>query len=188
MEEPSDNNIDIRPEEKWHESLDNLARKYRDHAATQSELQDRAAYGARMKHIIFGLPGPLISLSVAMISSLWTLEQNVYVIAPLSLVGGTATMIHNFFDLGGKAQQHWDYASRYGGVCSKIDAALARDPDFRTPPDASFAEWRTELDHLGATAPVLPGKGCCGCSKYDGKKALPAPTQEGETFYRTTIV
>ena len=183
-DEPTDNNHDVRPEERWHESLENLAMSYREVAATNAEMQDRAGYGARMKHIIFGLPGPIISLSVAMISSLWVDTENVYLIAPLALVGGTSTLVHNFFDLGGKAERHWDYSARYSGFCSKVDATLARDIDFRTPPDACFAEWRSELGHLNSTAPQLPGKGCCGCSKYSGKKPLPAP--ERKDFHYNT--
>lgn len=183
MEEPTDNNIDVRPEERWHDTLDNLAHDYRDAAATMSEQQDRAGYSARMKHIIFGLPAPIISVSVALVSTLWQSPDNMYVIAPLAMVGGLFSSVHSFFDMGGKAQQHWDYAARYGGVCSKIDATLARDIDFRNPPDASFAEWRTELGNLNSTSPQLPGKGCCGCSKYEGKKPLPAPTRKGPIHY-----
>jgi hypothetical protein len=184
VEEPSDNNIDVRPEERWHASLDQLARNYRDVSASSSEEHDRSGYGARMKHIVFGLPGPVISLVVACVSALWVSPDAIYLIVPLSTLGGIFGAVHTFFDYGGKAQAHWTYAASYGGVCSKIDATLARDIDFRIPPDAFFAEIRTELGHLNATAPQLPGKGCCGCSKYDGKKPLPAPTQDGDMKYR----
>lgn len=175
------NNIDARPEERWHRTLDNLAREYRNFAARQSELQDRAGYGARGKHVLFGLPGPLIALTVSLITALWPSPESVYVIAPLSMVGGASTLIHNFFDLGGKAQRHWDFAARYDSVCARIDATLARDIDFRTPPDAAFAEWRTDIGHLNASAPQLPGNGCF--RKFSGKEALPVPKPAGETLF-----
>ena len=176
--------IDARPEERWHGSLEQLARQYRDVSAVASEEHDRSGYGARQKHIIFGLPGPIISLVVATVAALWTDPDSIYLIAPLSTVGAIFGAVHTFFDYGGKARSHWDYAARYGGVCSKIDASLARDTAFRIPPDAFFAEVRTEIGHLNATAPTLPGKGCCGCSKYDAVKPLPAPTQTGSTQYK----
>jgi hypothetical protein len=187
-EESTVNHIDSRPEERWHASLDNLAREYRDVAAATCEQQDRAGYGARMKHIIFALPAPVIGITVTCISALWDSTDSRYVIAPLSAIGALAGAVHTFFDLGGKAQRHWDYSAKYGGVCSKVDATLARDIDFRIPPDAFFAEVRTELGNLNATAPQLPGKGCCGCSKYETKKALPAPTRKGGFHYDVSPV
>lgn len=179
----TDNHHDIRPEERWHTTLDQLAREYRDVSAVASEQHDRAGYGARMKHIVFGLPAPVIGIVVAAVAALWISPDAVYFVVPLSSIGSIFAAVHTFFDYGGKAQSHWDYSARYGGVCSKIDATLARDVDFRTPPDAFFAEVRTELGHLNGTAPQLPGKGCCGCSKYESKKPLPAPTRDGAFHY-----
>lgn len=177
------NNRDARPEERWHGSLDNLARSYRDTAANASELHDRAGYGARKKHIIFGLPGPIMSIVVASIAALWQHTDNRFVLVPLSSLAAIFTAVHVFFDMGGKAEKYWNYSAQYGGVVAFVDATLARDIDWRTPPDAFFAELRTRMGNLNGTAPQLPGKGTCGCSKYPGKVELPKPTQQGDMFY-----
>jgi hypothetical protein len=181
--EAFDNNRDYRPEERWHATLDNLARSYRDAATISSELHDRAGYGARKKHIIFGLPGPLIGIVVTCIAALWQDLDNIYMIVPLSSLGAIFTAVHVFFDMGGKAEKFWSYSAQYGGVAAFVDATLARDIDFRTPPDAFFAEVRTRMGNLNGTAPQLPGNGCCGCSKYPGKVDLPKPTQAGSMRY-----
>lgn len=179
-----DNNRDARPEERWHSSLDNLARSYRDAAAKNSELHDRAGYGARKKHIIFGLPGPITAIVVSCIAALWQDTDNVYLIVPLSSLAAILTAVHVFFDMGGKAEKYWSYSAQYGGVVAFVDATLARDVDFRTPPDAFFAELRTRMGNLNGTAPQLPGKGTCGCSKYEGPVPLPEPTKKGSQFYQ----
>lgn len=178
-----DNNIDSRAEEAWHRSLDNLARSYRDTCAQNAELQDRAGYSARMKHIVFGLPAPVIATVVTCVTGLWDSTDAKYLIAPLSAVGGIFAAVHTFFDMSGKAEKHWSYAARYGGLRNKIDATLSRDINFRIPPDAFFAEVRTELTNLDSTAPQLGGKGVCGCKKYKTPPPLPAPTQSGAFHY-----
>lgn len=181
------NNRDARPEERWHESLENLAKSYRDSAAVQSELHDRAGYGARMKHLIFALPAPVIAVVITCISALWTSPDAVYLVAPLSALGGIFSVVHTVLNLGGKAERYWMYAALYGGIVATVDATLARDIDFRIPPDAFFAEVRTKMGELNGNAPQLPGKGCCGCSKYEGKPMLPAPTQKGDFHYSSKV-
>lgn len=176
-------NVDHRPEERWHRSLDNLAREFRDNAAKMSELQDRAGYTARMKHIVFGLPAPIIAVLVTCLAGLWDSPDAKYVVAPLSAIGGIFSAVHTFFDMSGKAQRHWSYSSLFGALVSKIDATLARDINFRIPPDAFFAEVRTEMTNLGGTAPQLGGKGCCGCTKYEHPPSLPPPTRTGSFHY-----
>lgn len=176
-------NVDHRPEERWHKSLDNLAREYRDNAAKMSELQDRAGYTARMKHIVFGLPSPLIAVFVTCLTGLWDSPDAKYIIAPVAAIGGIFSAVHTFFDLSGKAQKHWSYSALYGSLVAKIDATLARDIHFRIPPDAFFAEVRTEMTNLNSTAPQLSGKGCCGCTKYEHPTSLPAPTRSGSFHY-----
>lgn len=174
---------DARPEEKWSLPFDNLAREYRDVAAVLSEEHDRAGYGARLKHIVFGLPGPVIGIVVSGAASLWRSPDAVYLVVPLSSLGAIMTAVHVFLDMAGRAQLHWTYSAKYAMVVSRIDTTLARHVNFRIPADAFFAEIRTEMNNLGEKAPQLPGKGCCGCKKYDSKKALPAPTRAGDIYY-----
>lgn len=183
MEVDSQLNHDSRPEEKWHLSLDQFARNFRDSASNASELHDRAGYGARKKHIIFGLPGPLIGIIVTCIAALWENDDSRYLLVPLSAIGSIFAAVHVFFDMGSKAEKHWNYSAQYNGVVSFVDATLARDVDFRIPPDAFFAELRARMGNLGATAPQLPGKGTCGCSKYDVPPPLPKPIQNDSQFY-----
>lgn len=178
------NNRDMRAEERWHASLELLAKRYRHEAVTMSELYDRAGYSARMKHLIFGMPPPVIALSITLVSTLWIDPNNVYLIAPLGAVAGISSAVHSFLDLGGKAQSYWSYAASYGKVVKQIDTTLARDIDFRTPPDAFFAEMTTEMTNLNGNAPQLPGKGCCGCTKYQGKPSLPEPELDADYHYR----
>lgn len=177
------NHIDSRHEEAWHRSLDNLAKSYRDTCAVSSELQDRAGYSARMKHIVFGLPAPIIATVVTCISGLWDSTEAKYVVAPLSALGGIFAAVHTFFDMSAKAEKHWTHAARYNGLKNKIDATLSRDINFRIPPDAFFAEVRTELNNLDSSAPQLGGKGRCGCSKYKTPPPLPPATQAGTFHY-----
>lgn len=184
VHESFNNNFDIRPEERWHGSLDQLARQYRDIAMTSCELHDRAGYGARMKHIIFGLPGPILSIITACIASLWNDVDNIYVIVPLSSLAAIFSSVHSFFDMSAKAQQHWNTSSKYGDIASAVDLQLGRDIDFRTPPDTFLVEIRTKLGNLHATAPQLPGKGFCGCKKYAGKVELPKPIQNASMIYK----
>lgn len=181
-------NVDHRPEERWHQSLDNLAREFRDNAATMSELQDRAGYTARMKHIIFGLPAPIIAVLVTCLSGLWDSPDAKYVVAPLAAFGGVFSTVHTFFDMSGKAQRHWSYSALYGALVAKIDSTLARDIHFRIPPDAFFAEVRTEMTNLNGSAPQLGGKGVCGCTKYENPPSLPAPTRSGSFHYQMAQV
>lgn len=177
------NNFDARPEERWHTSLDQLARQYRDIAMKSSELHDRAGYGARMKHIIFGLPGPILSIITACIASLWTDVDNIYVIVPLSSLAAIFSSVHSFFDMSRKAERHWNYCAQYGDIAAAVDLQLGRDVDFRTPPDTFLMEIRTRLGNLHASAPQLPGKGICGCKKYAGKVPLPKPIQNASMIY-----
>jgi hypothetical protein len=186
--DPTNNNRDVRPEERWHASLVSLAKEYRDQAAVASERHDRAGYKARMKHLVFALPGPVINLVAASVSALWDdTENNKYLIVPLVLVGAVFSTVHSVLNLGGKAEKFWRYAALYGGVVARVDKDLARDPDWRTPADAFFAELSTNMGNLNMSAPQLPGKGCCGCSKYEGIRPLPQPTREGELSYESAV-
>ena len=183
------NNRDIRPEERWHLSLSHLAEKFRDQAAAASELHDRAGYSARMKHRIFAIPAPVIALLVASISGMWIEDcdgdnTSRFVIIPLSTIGAIFATVHTVLNMGGRAEQFWRYAALYGALVVRIDRELARDPEWRTPADAFFAEIGTAMTNLNATAPQLPGKGCCGCSKYKGVPPIPTvTTQTGDSMY-----
>jgi hypothetical protein len=182
--DPVDNNRDARAEERWHASLVHLAQQYRDQAASASEKHDRAGYGARLKHLVLALPGPIINLVAASVAALWDApEDNKYLIVPLVLVGAVFSTVHSVLNLGGKAEQYWRYAALYGGVVARVDKDLARDPDWRTPADAFFAEISSNMGNLNMSAPQLPGKGCCGCSKYESPQPLPAPSRMGEIDY-----
>lgn len=180
------NNLDARPEERWHSSLDQLARQYRDVCTLSSELHDRASYGARMKHIIFGLPGPILSIVTASVASLWTSADNIYVIVPFSSVAAIFSAVHSFFDMSRKAERHCNYSAKYADVAAMVDLQLGRDIDFRTPPDMFLTEIRTKIANLQGTAPQLPGKGSCGCTKYNGNVPLPRPIQTGSMIYKQT--
>lgn len=179
------NNRDARSEERWHDSLENLAKSYRDTAVVLSEKHDEAGYKARMKHIVFGLPGPIIAILVSVVAALWNSPDAQLLVVPLSALGAIFSAVHTFFDMGGRAERYWSYSALYGGIVSTVDATLARDIDFRRPPDEFFAEVRTQLGHLNGTAPQLPGKGCCGCTKYESGKSMPSlqATQKGSLHY-----
>lgn len=179
------NNRDARPNERWHTSLDNLAKSYRDTAAVLSEKHDQAGYRARMKHLVFGLPGPIIAIVVSCVAALWNSRDSQYFIVPLSALGAIFSAVHTFMDMGGKAERYWRYAALYGGVVDTIDGTLASDIDFRRQADEFFSEVRTHLGHLNGTAPQLPGKGCCGCSKYESNMNMPKyeKTQSGSIHY-----
>ncbi len=177
------NNRDIRPEERWHTTLANLAVKYRNQASELSEKMDRAGYGARKKHIIFGLTPVVVSVLVSCIAALWAHEDNRFVVVPLSGIGAIFSAVHTFFNMGGRAESFWRYAALYGSVVAMVDTEISRDPDYRMPPDAFFATLRSEMCHLNGTAPQLPGKGCCGCTKYPGKQPLPQPLEHGSATY-----
>lgn len=161
------NNRDHRAEERWHQSIDMLAREWRDSCAEQSKEHDKAGYGARMKHIIFGLPAPLTAIVTSTVAALWDSPDVKYAVVPLSGLAAIFSAIHVFMDMAGKAELHWNYAAQYGGVASKIGAQLSRDVDFRRPADEFMAETRMEVGNLNASAPQLPGTGCCGCKHRD---------------------
>lgn len=177
------NNRDARPEERWHRSIEQTAREFRDHAAQAQEMHDRSGYSARMKHLFLSLPGIITALSVSAIASLWRDEDSAYLIVPLSLIGATLTSVHTALNLGGRSELFWRYSALYGGVVAEVDTELSRDVDWRTPPDAFMAKLRADMGHLNGSAPQLPGKGCCGCSKYEGTKPLPKPTRTGNVYY-----
>lgn len=157
------NNQDYRAEERWHQSIDTLAREWRDSCVEQSREHDKAGYGARMKHIIFGLPGPVTAIVTSTVAALWDSPDVKYAIVPLSGLAAVFSAVHVFLDMAGKAQLHWNYSAQYGGVANKIGAQLSRDVDFRRPADEFMAETRMEVGNLNASAPQLPGTGCCGC-------------------------
>jgi hypothetical protein len=164
----STNNRDHRAEEKWHASIDSLARDWQESCVEQCKEHDKAGYGARMKHIIFGLPGPLMAITTASVSALWESPDARYVIVPASALAGIFGAVHVFLNMAGKAQLHWGYSAQYGGIASKIGFQLARDVDFRRPADEFLAETRAEIGNLNGHAPQLPGTGCCGCSHRGG--------------------
>jgi hypothetical protein len=106
---------------------------------------------------------------------------------PMVCVGTICSVIHSTLGLAGRATSHEHYANLYAGIASHVDYSLARDPDWRTPADAFFAEVRTRMGNINASAPQLPGAGCCGCTKYESDKIpLPPPTVSGGTQYGTT--
>lgn len=170
------NNQDHRAEEKWHQSLDDLARGWRDSCIEQCKEHDKAGYGANKKHLIFGLPGPVTAIATTAVAALWESPDARFVIVPLSALAAIFSSVHVFMDLAGKAQRHWNYSAQYGGMASKIGFQLGRDVDFRRPADEFLAETRAEIGNLNGNAPQLPGTGCCGCSHRGG----PVPGLETE--------
>ena len=164
----AENNRDHRAEEKWHESIDNLAREWRESCVEQCKEHDKAGYGARLKHIVFGLPGPVMAIVTASVSALWESPDARYFIVPASAIAGVFSATHVFLNMAGKAESHWNYSAQYGGIASKIGFQLARDVDFRRPADEFLAETRAEIGNLNGHAPQLPGTGCCGCRHRGG--------------------
>lgn len=162
------NNRDHRAEERWHTSIDSLAREWRDSCMEQSKEHDKAGYGARLKHLVFGLPAPVTAIVTTAVAALWDSPDIKYAVVPLSSLAAIFSAVHVFLDMAGQAQLHWNYSAQYGGVASKIGAQLARDVDFRRPADEFMAETRVEIGNLNASAPQLPGTGCCGCSPREG--------------------
>lgn len=156
------NNMDVRPEERWHESVDRLAREWADFCGKKHAAHEKAGYGARAKHVIFGLPMPIVTIIVSVVTPLWDSSDSKYFVAPATGLAGIFGAIHTFLNMGGVAQRHWDYAARFNAIKSKIDRELARDIDFRRPADEFMAETRVEIGNLEGTAPQLPGR-CCGC-------------------------
>lgn len=176
------NNMDYRGEERWHASIDALARQWRNVCEDMSLKHDKAGYGARMKHWIFGLPSPIATLVCSAVAALWESPDARFFIVPVTCLAAIFSVVHTFLDMGGKAQRHWDYSARYGGICSKIDVQLVRDVDFRRPADEFIAETRTEIGNLNSNAPQLPdSKGCCGrcfgcsCGAVESGEASVAP-------------
>lgn len=183
------NNHDIRGEERWHASINSLVCDWRDQCVIQSRRHDIAGNKARTKHIVFGLPAPITSIVTACVAGLWVSPDAVFFILPATALATVFSVVHVFFDMGGKAEKHWGFSARYGGVASKIDLQLARDVDFRRPADEFMAETGTEINNLNANAPQLSGKGWCSCSKCYGKDGVPLPGLEtNEELERRRIV
>lgn len=172
-----DNNLDRRGEERWHRSLETHARTIRASCVRSSAVQEKAGYGAKAKHVILGLPGPIIALIVAAVAALWDDQDSRYFVVPFSLVGAVFNAVHVFLALEGKAERHWMFSALYGGVVSKIDAQLCRDPDYRRPADEFMAEINSEVGFLNGNAPQPP-KGTCGC--FPEKKEDPPEPPEPE--------
>jgi hypothetical protein len=156
--------LDARGEERWHTSIEELAKEWRNNCDTLAVKHDSAGYKARMKHLIFGLPAPITSLVVTAVAGLWLSPNAKYFIVPASCVAAVFSVVHVQLNLAGKAQQYWDFSARFGSMASKIDHQLVRHEKFRRPADEFMAETRVELGNLQAYAPQLPGNGCCGCS------------------------
>lgn len=166
---------DHRPNEGWSPKLVSEARKLRDDCNQASGDHDQAGYGHRTRHIIFGLPGPLVAVLVGGIAGLWESEDARFLITPLSMFGGIMTAVHIFLNMAGRAERHWAYAAHYGGLASEIHHELQRDPRRRRESDEFFAEILTRIGHLNANAPQLPNKkkkgcksACCGTGAYGG--------------------
>lgn len=156
------NNRDARGEERWHASIDALARRWKKSCASAAKAHDAAGYKARTRHIIFGLPAPVTALATAAVSALWESEDARYFVVTSTTIAAIFSAVHTFLDMGGRAQRHWDFSARYGGIASKIDYQLVRDVDFRRPADEFLAETRQEIGALNANAPQLPNPaGCC---------------------------
>lgn len=183
------NNMDYRGEERWHASIDALARQWRNVCEDMALKHDKAGYGARVKHFVFGLPAPITALVTTAVVSLWDSEDSKYFVVPATCLAAILSTVHTFLDMGGRAQRHWDYSARYGGICSKIDVQLVRDVDFRRPADEFIAETRTEIGNLNSNAPQLPdGRYCCsrlfGCScgaAESGEASVAPPDFDGVT-------
>lgn len=156
------NNRDARGEERWHSSIDALARRWKKSCVSAAKAHDAAGYKARSRHIIFGLPAPVTALATAAVSALWESEDARYFVVTSTTIAAVFSAVHTFLDMGGRAQRHWDFSARYGGIASKIDYQLVRDVDFRRPADEFLAETRQEIGALNANAPQLPDPaGCC---------------------------
>lgn len=166
---------DSRGEEAWHPALEEQALVTRAFALAQSVEHDKAGYRARKKHLIYGLPGPIIGVAVACVSSLWDQPESQYLVAPLAAVGAILTTIHTFMNMGGKAQQHWTYNALYRNVADEISALLSRQKQFREVPDAFMARVNTMLNHYKSTAPQLPGTGCCSLNPPEDAAPMPEP-------------
>lgn len=166
---------DHRPNEGWSPKLVAEARKLRDDCNQASGDHDQAGYGHRTRHIIFGLPGPVVAVIVGGIAGLWESSDARYLITPLSMFGGIMTAVHIFLNMAGRAERHWAYAAHYGGLAAEIHHELQRDPRRRRESDEFFAEILTRIRHLNANAPQLPNKkkkgcksACCGTGAYGG--------------------
>lgn len=181
------NHRDYRGEERWHASIDALARRWRKACNENAKAHDKAGYKANYKHIIFGLPAPVASLVTSAVAALWDSEDSVYFIVPVTCLAAVFSLVHMMLNMAGRAQKHWDYSARYGGIASKIDIQLVRDVDFRRPADEFLAETRQEIGALNGNAPQLPDpKGCCGnmcgCGKgEDGGVELEEEDGDGVT-------
>lgn len=168
---------DTRGEEKWSEKLEVLASDWRDACTHNSKRHDLAGYKARMKHLILGLPAPIATIVTGAVSALWESPDARYFIVPVMGVTSILGLVHTYLNMGGKAQRHWDFAARYGGIVSKIDMQMVRGRKFRSPADAFMAETRVEVGNLNANAPQLPGRGCCGCTDVEEERELVRPEE-----------
>lgn len=153
--------VDRRAEERWHISIDALARRWSRACMVAAQNHQRAGYISRVRHIVFGLPAPVMALVTTAVSALWDNPEVRYFVVPATAIAAVLSVIHTSLDMGGRAQRHWDFAARYGSIASKIDSQLVRDVDFRRPADEFIAEVRTEIGNLNAYAPQPPNPGIC---------------------------
>jgi hypothetical protein len=172
------NNHDHRAEERWHGSIDRLVRDWRAACLANSRIQDNAGYNARWKHIVFGMPAPIATLVTAAVAGLWQSEDARYFVVPLTCVAAVFSVVHTYLDMGGRAQQHWNFSARYGSVANRIDMQLCRDIDFRRPADEFVTEVMVEVGNLNTYALKPPPRGFWGCGEYDPLVVVPEPDEE----------
>ena len=142
------NNHDHRGEERWHESLHCKIMQWGELCEKLSKEHNDAGYSARLKHLVFGLPGPVTTIITGAIAGLWDDPNAKFIIVPLSALATVLGAVHVFMDMGAKAQRHWDYASRYKAISGTVDLQLSRDIDFRRPADEFMIKTLTEISNL----------------------------------------
>ncbi len=155
------NNRDKRGEERWHETIHTQVMQWAEECGLVAEKHDNAGYGAMFKHVVFGLPGPIATISLGVVAGLWDDPDSKFLILPVSGMAAISTAVHVFMNMGGRAQKHWDFAARYKSIKIDVNRELSRDIDFRRPADEFMMEISSNMNSLNASAPPLPGSGCC---------------------------
>jgi hypothetical protein len=149
-------------ESDWTDQIENLLNKWKSQVNKLSQIHQESGYVVKTRFYRMSIPSIVIPFLMTFLSQ--NIDENSQT---MKLINGAMFMMTSslsalvmFFNYGTLFEQHFQYASRYSDIVTRIDSELARRRKFRTPSDVFVTEIKDRIENLNDGSPTIPGQWC----------------------------
>ena len=145
---------DHSSDKSWTDNTEDYLRKILEECKVQVSAHNDAGYTNKKSHARWAFPAmaiPAVSAPIlgAFKDELWVAYFGMGSMCTTAL----CTAYSTFFRFGEKAQQHFNYAGRYGDIVTDIEEILAKPVGKRASGTVTMRTIRMKLDSLNLSAP-----------------------------------